>query len=318
VLIVLAWLLVGAGMPPRDTPDASRVQHGYLRVRDGAELYYERSGNGPVLIAPGHLFLFDALRALSDHYTIIAYDMRDRGRSHAISDPARVTVQDDVRDLEDVRRHFGVRVFTPIGYSYLGLVVVMYALDHPQQVERIVQLGPVPMRFDSTYPADLMARDQEAVPDPAKLKELDELRRAQFDIEHPREYCEKEWDVTRFMLVGNPANVGKLGPGWCNLPNEWPPHLRKHFGASIESVKKVDVSQGARSLRMPVLTIHGRKDRNAPYGSGREWATTLPNARLLTIQNGAHQSFVEYPEIVMPAIRSFMAGVWPADAETLH
>jgi hypothetical protein len=38
VLTVLAWLLVGAGMQPGDAPDASRVQHGYLRVRDGAEL----------------------------------------------------------------------------------------------------------------------------------------------------------------------------------------------------------------------------------------------------------------------------------------
>jgi pimeloyl-ACP methyl ester carboxylesterase len=41
---------------------------------------------------------------------------------------------------------------------------------------------------------------------------------------------------------------------------------------------------------MPVLTIHGTKDRNAPYGSGREWAFNLPNARLLTIKGGAHNA----------------------------
>jgi proline iminopeptidase len=317
VFALLIGLLVVAETLQGDSPNTSGVQHGYLRVRDGSRLYYERAGRGPVLITPGRLFVFEALKVLSDQCTVIAYDMRDRGKSQPISDPARLTIQDDVRDLEDVRRHFGVKTFTPVGYSYLGLMVVMYALEHPQQVERIVQLGPVPMRFNSTYPADLMAEDVKSVPDPARLEELKELRRAHLDEEHPREYCEKQWEVTRFMLVGNPANVGKLGPGWCDMPNEWPTHLQKHFAASIESVKRVDVSESARTLRTAVLTIHGTKDRNAPYGSGREWATILPNARLLTVRNAAHQSFVEYPEIVIPSIRSFIGGAWPQGSEKL-
>jgi pimeloyl-ACP methyl ester carboxylesterase len=37
----------------------------------------------------------------------------------------------------------------------------------------------------------------------------------------------------------------------------------------------------------PVLTIHGRKGRNAPYGGGREWDMLLPNARLITIDAAA-------------------------------
>jgi len=41
----------------------------------------------------------------------------------------------------------------------------------------------------------------------------------------------------------------------------------------------------------------------------------LPNARLLTVPNGAHQSFDEYPEIVIPAIDQFLKGSWPAAAE---
>jgi pimeloyl-ACP methyl ester carboxylesterase len=68
---------------------------------------------------------------------------------------------------------------------------------------------------------------------------------------------------------------------------------------------------------MRVLTIHGTKDRNAPYGSGREWAALLSNARLLTIRGAAHQSFVEFPEIVFPAIRAFLSGAWPDAAEKI-
>ena len=58
-------------------------------------------------------------------------------------------------------------------------------------------------------------------------------------------------------------------------------------------------------MRVPVLTIHGTWDRNAPYAAGREWALTLPNARLITVERAAHQVTADAPEIVLPAIDDF-------------
>jgi pimeloyl-ACP methyl ester carboxylesterase len=65
----------------------------------------------------------------------------------------------------------------------------------------------------------------------------------------------------------------------------------------------------------PVLTIHGRKDRNAPYGAGREWAWMLPESRLLTIDEGAHAPWIEAPAKMFGAIREFFDGRWPVGAE---
>ena len=44
---------------------------------------------------------------------------------------------------------------------------------------------------------------------------------------------------------------------------------------------------------MPILTIHGTADRSVPYGAGAEWADLLPEARLLTIEEGAHYPWIE-------------------------
>lgn len=68
-------------------------------------------------------------------------------------------------------------------------------------------------------------------------------------------------------------------------------------------------------MRAPVLTIHGTWDRNAPYASGREWAMTFPDARLLTLEGAAHQVTADAPEIVLEAIDEFVSGRWPAAAE---
>ena len=85
-----------------------------------------------------------------------------------------------------------------------------------------------------------------------------------------------------------------------------------------KALADADFPERTRALKQRVLTIHGTRDRNAPYGSGREWAgSLLSNARLVKIEGGAHQCFAEYPDRVFPAIETFLAGGWPKNAEQL-
>jgi pimeloyl-ACP methyl ester carboxylesterase len=71
-------------------------------------------------------------------------------------------------------------------------------------------------------------------------------------------------------------------------------------------------------VRQPVLTIHSTCDRNAPYGAGREWASLLPDTRLLTIDGAAHQSWADAPERVFGAIDRFLSGEWPQEATVVR
>ena len=293
------------------------IKEGYVTTPDGVKLFYQRVGSGPeTVILPGRLFLFRDFQRLAGGRSLIFYDMRDRGRSDAVADPKRITIQNDVDDLETIRKHFGVNKPDLIGFSYLGMMVMLYAVQHPDHVRRIVQLGPVPRKFDTKYPPALTAQDASSVPDPAALKQLEALETSGYIRDHPKEFCEKEWQVTRVQLVGNPDNVEKLGAGLCDLPNEWPAHLYPHFGASIKSIRALDLpAEKIAAISAPVLTIHGTKDRNAPYGSGREWAMTLRDARLVSVPGAAHMSWVEAPDLVFSSIDTFLSGGWPAQAE---
>jgi proline iminopeptidase len=296
---------------------ATRVEEGYVKTDDGIRLFYQRAGSGSrTIIIPGRLFLFDDLKQLADRYTVISYDMRNRGRSDAVSDGSRITVQDDIKDLEKVRQHFRVKRFVAVGYSYLGMMVILYTLEHPQFVEKIVQFGPVPLKFGTQYPAHLTASAENTGADPAVIEKVRRLEEQGYIKTNPKEFCEAQWSVDRYTLVGNPANVWKLGKGWCDMPNEWPVNFDRHIQYHFTSVQKLNISwEKVAQVTQPVLTIHGTKDRNAPYGAGREWALRLPNARLLTIRDAAHQSFAEYPEIIIPALRAFLGGRWPDGAE---
>lgn len=71
-------------------------------------------------------------------------------------------------------------------------------------------------------------------------------------------------------------------------------------------------------IAAPALILHGRKDRSAPYGGGRDWAASLPDARLLTIDDAAHVPWSEAPEIVYGTVETFLDGHWPSAAEQVR
>jgi proline iminopeptidase len=298
---------------------AASPDTGFVPSSDGVKLYYERIGSGEkTIIVPGRLFLARDLQPLARRHTVILYDMRNRGHSSFVADGALLTIQKDVEDLEAVRRHFKVEKFVPVGYSYLGFMVVLYAMAHGEHVERLVQIGPVPRKFDTEYPASLEHHDSVPVVDSTVSARLDSLGRSAWAKDHQRELCEEQRRAYSARLLGDPAHAPRLMDP-CDMPNEWPASLSRHFRYHFGAIQQLDVPREAvAKVRVPVLTIHGTWDRNAPYASGREWAMTLPNARLLTVEGAAHQVTADAPEVVIPAIDEFVLGRWPAKAEQVR
>jgi pimeloyl-ACP methyl ester carboxylesterase len=302
-----------AATPDRET----QIEEGYITTPDGQQLYYQKVGTAPrIVIQPGRLFAFEDFKWLGRHFTLISYDMRNRGRSGFVADDSAIGFDQDVADVETVRRHFDAERISLLGYSYLGKIAILYALDHPERVDRIVQFGPVPLNFGTEYRPEFVFTEDPV--DSAARARLRALRNEQsYHLTHPREYCEQEWQVVqRPTLVGDPSKVDRVIASVCDMPNEWPilmvRHLRLHFEES--GMKLVTPPERIRALATPVLTVHGTRDRNAPFGSGREWSYLLPQGRLLAIDGAAHQAFAEARETVMPAVLEFLNGTWPEAA----
>lgn len=295
-----------------------KAETGYVTSEDGVRLYYAKIGNGPKkVIIPGRLFLFHDFQRLAAGRTLIFYDMRNRGQSEAVSDASKISLQHDADDLEAVRAHFRIEKADLIGFSYLGKVVVLYATQHSNRVNRIVQLGPVARKFGTKFPEALTSGDENKVPDPAETRKMDALYANGFAKEHPKEFCEMEWKLEQQRMVGNPLDASRIASP-CDMENEWPIHLWQHFEPLMASDQGLDIPKEAiAKVTAPVLTIHGTKDRNAPYGGGREWDLLLPNARLITIDGAAHMSWVEFPQLVFSSINVFLNDQWPEQAKVV-
>lgn len=294
-----------------------RPSEGYVTTEDGVRLFFQKLGSGPSsVIIPNAVHMFDSFQHLADHRTVIFFDLRNRGRSDSVTDSGKLTrgIHHDVDDLEAVRRHFGIDRVDAIGHSYVGLTVILYAMKYPDRANRLVQIGPVPPNARTEYPAHLTGADATLSEFMSKLAELQKERQSQA----PQESCRKFWELIRVLYVANPADAGKIHWTPCDHPNEYL-HFMKHWIENVlPSIHAIELAPEELSkVKAPVLTIHGTRDRQAPYGGGREWASLLPDARLVTVEKAAHVPWIEAPEKVFGSIEAFLDGAWPDAAEDM-
>src|ERR1051325_6150546 len=302
-------LFDGPGSAPAEV---GKVEEGFVSADDGTKLYYRKFGGGPVtLIVPLDYFMHDQFRQFANIATVVTYDLRNRGRSERAKDDNSLSIQQDVKDLEAVRRELKIEKFVPVGFSYLGLMVALYAMDHPDRVTRVVQVGPVAFHKLPDPPEE--SNQALGVPADAE-KRLAELR-ANPSAVGQKEQCEIAWNVFKYMFVGNPANASRFDTSSCALENEQPANFNKTVQHSMQSIDALTLTpEQLKAIKVPVLVIHGDKDRNAPYAGGVEWAKTLPDARLVTVKGAAHAAWLDDPVTVFASIRHFLRGEWPIAA----
>lgn len=295
--------------PATFAADGIAVEEGDITTPDGVKLHYRKAGRGQAIIVPLDYMLFDAMKQYADIATVITYDQRNRGRSGRSSDPHTWTLEQEVRDMETVREHFKLPKFTPVGFSYLGKMVMMYAAAHPDRVRRVIQLGP------AGNPNVRSAPDQDMGIPAAEGARWQELQKSGAAEKTPREFCIAQWNALGYMLIANPKNIARVnGDAMCAHENEWPSRLMPVL-TKLMSTDRVLAPAEVAKITVPVLTIHGTKDRNAPYENGRAWAAQLPDARLVTIDGAAHAMWIDDPVTTFAAIRAFLRGEWPLGSE---
>jgi len=291
----------------------SEMRDGYVTTVDGLRLYFQQIGSGPrLLVAPSGVPFLDQLAGATATHTIVAFDLRNRGRSDIVTwPPSERPLDDEADDIEAVRRHFGAESLDLLGHSYVGIVAILYARRHSSRVGRLIQIGPPGPDGSIEHPRhpddDLLLK--------GILAKAGTLQgETGLDDE---ERCRRFWDILRPLYVVDPGDVSKLDP-WqrCHLEAERRsgPYVMTRIMPALRALRL-----GAADLELvtaPVLTIHGRRDRSAPHAGGRDWVRVLSHARLVSVANAGHMPWIESPEEVLGAIETFLAGAWPAAAST--
>jgi pimeloyl-ACP methyl ester carboxylesterase len=304
------------GEPGGETAQAGSrsVQEGFAPADDGVRLYYRVIGDGPqAVVIPVGFYLEPLFAPLATpERRLVFYDPRGRGRSDAV-DPARVSLDHQIADVEAVRRALGIEQMALIGWSGLGMEMAVYAMRHPERVTRLVQVAPVPPRqtpwAEQGYAARARRYDGEAV------RRFDErLDAGDFETD-PAGHCRALNNVVLPALLATPSRYNRI-PDVCVHENEWPVNTGPLFEALLGSFGDYDWRNSLESVTVPRLVVHGEEEA-FPLEGSREWVRGFQNARLLVIPNARHFPFVDRPDLFFPAIDRFLRGDWPPEAEVV-
>jgi len=283
---------------------------------DGTRLYACTVGTGPTpVIIPTACFLSAELPALAEGRMLIFYDTRSRGQSDAITDPAGLTMAHEVRDLEAVRRHFGLDQFCLLGWSYLGAVAALYASAYSQAVMRLLLVGPMHPRrhrYSDEDPARFEARV-----DPAGRQRLAAMRQAGLETREPAAFCRAYYQVTMPRQMGRPGALSRMRSDPCVYENEWAANITRTWQYLAQARGAWDWRPEIARVQAATLVMQGAED-SQPLAAAREWAATLPNARLLVLPEVGHYPWLEDPHAFFSAAEQFLSGAWPPGATVVH
>ena len=303
-------LAVLGGLACASSSRTKAPAEGFITVEPGVRVAYRISGSGPETLVTPWPSGSPGLDRLASGRRVIYYNPRGRLASDPV-DPAKVSFENELSDLEAVRRHFGLERMMLLGWSHYGMMTAVYTIRHPERVSRLVQMTPgTPRR---TPYLDEGMKTMTARADAAAQARLEDRRKAgEFD-RNPEAYCREDRRVSLVAFVADPRDAEKLELDSCRFVNEQAERQGAWWGALFGSMGDWDYRREAAALTVPRLVIQGEKDF-IPMGGSREWVAGNSNARLFVIPAVGHFPHVEAPETFFPAVETFLRGGWPEGA----
>jgi len=266
---------------------------------------YGPAGGEPLLVLHGgpgasHDYLLPQMLELSDRYRMIFYDQRGGGQSKT-ADRDPVTWETLVADLDGVIREFSLDPATLVGYSWGGLLAMLFAIEAAARVTasraaKLVLIDPAPVsrEFRREFEAEFARRQHSETV--TRLRE--ELAASGLRKSDPEAHRQRAFELSVAGYFADPTAAHDLTPF----------RVMARVQESVwESLGAYDLSRPGQlnSVRVPALVIHGRQDP-IPLESSEVIAGTL-GAPLVVIDGAGHVPYVEQPAELFAALRSFLS-----------
>lgn len=281
------------------------------RVRD-TEIYFDVDGAGlvpdgarmrekPTAFVihggPGsdHSDLKKSFGRLTDRLQVVYFDHRGQGRS-ARGDVSKYTLDENVEDMEALRRHLGLGPIVSIGTSYGGMVAMAHAARYPDSVSHLILVV-------TAAHAGFNARARRIVAErgtPEQIAACDDLWAGRLDTEAKlRRYYEVMGPL--YSLKHDPA-AARAGLDRRILSAD---AINRAFapGGFLQSF---DLRPELGRITAPTLILAGRHDWICHPDFSEEIHRLIPGSDLRVFEHSSHSIRVDETDAFLDAVAGFV------------
>lgn len=251
---------------------------------NGLEIAYERVGEGPPLVlvhgaAEDGRVWRPQLSALSDEFTVVAWDEAGAGRSSDV--PAAFGLGDYASCLAALIEALALGPAHVAGLSWGGTVVQELYRHHPELVATLILVDTYAGWKGSLPEAEVRGRV-------AGARQMIAAPAEEFDPTLPG------------LFAGDP-------PGeFVSLLEEIATTVRpESLSAQLSVMAETDQRDLLPDIAVPTLLIWGELDVRSPLSVARQFEQAIPDTKLVVIPNCGHVSNLERPEQFNAAVRQF-------------
>ena len=246
-------------------------------------LFTRRVGSGPLVVVlhggPGasHDYLLPQYDLLAQGRSLFYYDQRGGGQSPVPRDTP-VGWREHVADLEGLRVELALERLTLCGYSWGGLLALLYFLEHPERVERLALVAPA--SISAEYRRQFEEEFARRMAAPEIKRERDALRASGLRERDPAAYQRRAFELSVAGYFRDFRDAKNLTPFRVTARTQ---------EAVWKSLGDYDLrprlkETASRSALPPSLVVHGTFDP-LPIAASRELAALL-KARLKELPVG--------------------------------
>lgn len=288
------------------SPDLTIGSHQFT-APNGITFNYLIHGQGPLVIfqsvgwGPSMHLYSNSMKELEEDFTVLYFEARGSGgTSRPSADEMSTRVMGS--DLDSLRIHLGQEKLRLIGHSNGGAIVLAYAEDFPDKVEKLVLINHELQGFNSdnsaTYAA---ARQDHPVYGPA-LKNMYKLMQQPPSTDD--EFAEAlhsvlpyyMHDTNKSSLLADALEGGSISI-W-NFVNQ----------RRCDNDLKFSAVEGLWKVQAQTLVINGRDDGVCSEAAARKTASELGcKAELVLIEAAGHVPWLEKQVEFFSAVRKFLS-----------
>ena len=240
------------------------------------------------------------LSPLSDYMQLVYIDNRGSGHSDC-GDPKTYTLENNVEDIDALRKHLGLTKIVLHGHSYGGMVAQQYALLYPDHVAGLLLLTTSP-----SY--EFLEKAQKIVTE----KGTPEMK----------EMCEVLWagnftsqeQLSRFYEIMAPMYSVTHNPNPSEQEKQQILEARARSNRSYQALnegfrgflKTFDVRDQLSQITVPTLVMGARHDWITPVEESLEIAKRISNSELVIFENSSHSVLKDEYENYLSTVISFV------------